>query len=157
MATAKSLWYCHNLRRLAGQRLPDVPYTHKCICSGNKNTFNYISIMSTGLVSTVIVCTWNKKRQMKKGWEDHMQGVRRGWDSRQMALLIDINQEVRERATKRGRDRGGWGREREWVVTLLLSLCNECRIYPLQEWARKLSDKKINCAPPDPYKCCFLV
>lgn len=67
----------------------------------------------------------------------------RGWDSRKMALLIIFYNGVRERERWRGKMdySSHYASSKEFIVLL-------------QEQARKLSDKKINCILLDPYKCC---
>lgn len=67
----------------------------------------------------------------------------RGWDSKKMALLIEFYYGVRERE-RLGEEMDysfQFASSREFIVLL-------------QEQARKLSDKKINCILLDPYKCC---
>lgn len=67
----------------------------------------------------------------------------RGWDSREMALLIIFYCGLRERE-RRGEEMDyGWhsASSTEFIVSL-------------QEQARKLSDKKINCILLDPYERC---
>lgn len=67
----------------------------------------------------------------------------RGRDSRKMALLIIFYNGVRDRGRRRGEMdySSHYASSKEFIVSL-------------QERARKLSDKKINCILLDPYKCC---
>lgn len=67
----------------------------------------------------------------------------RGWDSTKLALLIPFYYGVRE--SKRSREEMDYDAQYA-SSTEFIAL--------LQEQARKLSDKKINCILLDPYRCC---